>query len=444
MKNDFQHIEELYRDAITEQKLKPSASFKARISLLFLFMQFRKILLILFILFGMIIGGYYGYLAFADSNYNDVDYDLKSSIVMDNSDVEDNVQIVEDIKHDEKEASILHNNFKDSSITVSLIVENVFIPTENELTINKSVRIEISNIKYKKTFNICSNSEIETVFRTIPASINIDSAKVENDEIEESNMNLKGNLRKDKLFSLSLYVSPTVTKAIVKTNGDVYNEYFNQRNNNESAAVSWSFGGDLQVHLNNWFVQAGINYSVYRNNKSYNYSYQLLDSANSYFNYDTIWVWIYDPPNLEYPVMVGIDTTWVSVYDNISIVDDGYNEWSYMEIPVLVGYKINYKKFDFDISMGISFGFLLNYKGSLPKCPDADGVEKLVHIDGSINKTMYNYIMRMGVSYNFKNNWSVFAQPYFKQNLQSVFNRNYPVNQRFNAFGLNVGLRVSF
>ncbi len=449
MKDDLQHIEELYRDAIIGQEFEPTVSFKTRISFLLMYLQIRKIFILLLILIGITIGVYFGYSSIINGELHQTNHEAIIS-----NEVSENIAIVEDESNPSFTEDLSVSDIIEMETDAYTVDEKVtkepaqildaYLQTGEVSSSDKKYDINtISVMNSKEAYYISVNSSDLNLYESNISPVDIDGIFSKNmDEIEPPIIS-ENTLKKARIFSLSLYGSPSITMAGVKVeNGD--NKYLNIRKDGESPALSWAVGGDIQIHLKNWFIQTGINYSVYRNNKNYNYNYQLLDSANSYFNYDTVWVWIYDPPNLEYPVMVGIDTTWVPVYKDINVYNRGTNQWSYLEIPILVGYQFNYRKFDFEIATGISIGFLMNYSGSLPHFPDVEGMDNIDKLDNNINRTMYNYLLQLGMIYNFSKKWSILTQPYFKQNLQSVFDNKYPVNQRFSAVGLNVGLRVRF
>lgn len=447
MKDDFKHIEELYKETVAKQLYVPSVSFKMRLSLLLMSYQFRKYLLWFIIIIGLSLGGYCGFTyLYNDGNNNDVSQvaqNYEDLEIIDSSVYIDIVesQVVDDvvILVSEQSTNNLNNNVSsvDLDFYKSIITEEKVVATtfDNKL-------LHQSHIKYIET-GIVDKDNYSDVSIIIPEPILIDSMYFDNfsNDIVIATSEIKEE--KASMFSVSIYGSPAITSSILRAD-DRYSNYVNLRQNNESPVVSWAVGGDLQVHFKQWFVQVGLDYSVCRNNRNYNYNYQSLDSVNSYFSYDTVWVWVYDPPNLEYPVMVGIDTTWIPVYEDVNVVSKGVNEWSYLEIPILIGYNFKINKIGFEVASGISFGFLMNYSVSYPKIPDGEGMETFINHDQNINSTMLNYLLKVGVSYPISNKLELIAQPYYKQNLQSLFKEDFPIDQKQSAFGLNIGFRINF
>lgn len=241
---------------------------------------------------------------------------------------------------------------------------------------------------------------------------------------------------KSKWLSIGFYLGPAYNMFSLKAD-PTYDDNLNYRKENESNTVSWSAGADLRFNIRNWYIQTGLSYSTYTQGRNYNYTFKALDSLASQFETDTIWGWVFDPPNIGDPIILGYDTTYVPVYNEIN---EGTNSWRYLEIPLLLGYKFNKGRFAFDIGTGMSYGFFLGASGNVPDLYDEnsfDEIEPLVQ-----QRNMFNYILQIGFSYHLTPNWSLNISPYYKQNLHSVFDNNYPINQRFSTLGINFGLRV--
>lgn len=241
----------------------------------------------------------------------------------------------------------------------------------------------------------------------------------------------------DERFSLVVYAGPAYSLM------DVYGynaEYLAYRNANESNQSGWSIGSEFKLKIKNWIITTGLSYSVYNQHRSYKHSYQEYSPNDSYFDYDTTWMWFIDPPEIGIPIVAGIDSSWVNVYKDITIDNSGINQVSYFEIPLLVGYRYNANMFSFEINTGAYFGFLVN---SNIKVPDFENNSQLVETKVT-RSTMVNFAIGSSVYYHLSRNTSIYISPYYKQNLVSVFKDNYPVNQRFKTYGINFGISYSF
>jgi hypothetical protein len=242
---------------------------------------------------------------------------------------------------------------------------------------------------------------------------------------------------KKLMISMNVFTGPSYSQSTI-TN---YNsEYLAYRNSNESNNPGWTIGADMKIHIKNWIITSGINYSVYNQKRSYIKKYQEYSPENSYFDYDTSWVWVYDSPDFGIPMVKDIDSSWVKVYDDITIDNSGINQMKYFEIPIMIGYRFNSNMFALEINAGVSAAFL-SYSNL--KVPDFLDTDEIIDAD-NINKTMFNFVTNVSLYYHLNRNTSLFLSPYFKQNLHSVFNETYPLKQQFKTYGLNFGVNIRF
>jgi len=239
-------------------------------------------------------------------------------------------------------------------------------------------------------------------------------------------------------LSVGLWVAPAYTMASFNAD-EGYDEYLQYREDHESPTISVSTGLDVRLNIRKWYIQTGLGYSEFRQNRNYNNSFKALDSLNSYYQTDTIWGWIYDPPNAGDPIVLGYDTTFIPVYNT---TNEGYNKWSYIEVPLIAGYKFKTGRFSLDVGTGFSFAFLLNANGNVPHLNQENRFVNLSDLNDEMNKYLFSYILQMGASYHITPEWSIHFSPFYKQNVNSVFNRNYPIDQKFRSIGINFGLKV--
>ncbi|MFA5417675.1 MAG: hypothetical protein WC341_04370 [Bacteroidales bacterium] len=242
---------------------------------------------------------------------------------------------------------------------------------------------------------------------------------------------------KHQWFSMNFYGGPSFSNTHIS---GANAEYIDFRKANESASPGWSLGTDFRFHVKNWVFSTGINYAVYSQKRSYQFHYQEYSPDDSYYHYDTTWVWLFDPPDFGIPIISGIDSSWVKVYHDKIRDHSGQNQVRYFEIPVLVGYSTSTSRFTIELNAGASVGFLTYSKISIP---DLYNYNEMVEAK-EVNKTMFNFVANTSLYYHLSNKVSIYASPYYKQNLQSVFTNTYQQKQRFNTFGINFGVNVMF
>lgn len=240
-------------------------------------------------------------------------------------------------------------------------------------------------------------------------------------------------------FSLLMSVSPSYNVANLQSM-PAYDDVKNYQLAHESSAISYSAGLDFQVTFKKWFVQTGLAYSRFKNNRNYNYSFKAYDSLNSQYVNDTTWGWLFDPPVIGEPIVIGIDSVFVPVYNEIN---EGANEWDYLEIPLLLGYNFNKSRFTVNIATGFSYGIFIKAKGNVPSIDEKNVFTNLSDSKNKLNQQQLNYILQVGISYHITPDWSIMANPFYKQNMRSVFDNAYPIEERFRTFGIKFGFIVN-
>ncbi|NOX47522.1 MAG: hypothetical protein GXO89_11165 [Chlorobi bacterium] len=196
---------------------------------------------------------------------------------------------------------------------------------------------------------------------------------------------------------------------------------------------------EIKLSLSHFFLQSGLDYSVYGQNGNYRFTTDEIDYENSYYNYDTTWVWIYDPPDA-YPYPIVTDSTFVPDY----FVKTSFakNRYTYLEIPLIVGVQFaGDKKTSFEIGTGVSFGFLVSTKGQLPSL-DGNSLTELNKSDAFLQNTSLNFIVQSGVRFRLSDKTSFTIRPYYKGSLQSNFEKSFPVSQKFRTLGISFGMNI--
>jgi len=195
----------------------------------------------------------------------------------------------------------------------------------------------------------------------------------------------------------------------------------------------------ISASINHLFLKSGFEYSSYGQDAAYVFTTDEVDNGQSYYNYDTTWGWVYDPPEI-YPYPLSIDSTFVTVYKTENI--NAKNRFDYLEIPFLIGYKSDGdKKVSFEISTGCTFGFLISASGKIPSPVD----KSLLDMDKTssfIRNRSVNYIARIGVRLRLSDRTGFIISPFYKRSLRSVYENSFPVKQNFNTFGISFGFDI--
>ncbi len=213
---------------------------------------------------------------------------------------------------------------------------------------------------------------------------------------------------------------------------------------NESGTKGiFTLGGAAGVtaNINGFFLKTGLEYASYGHDDDYSYATDEIDNEQSYFEYDTTWAWVYDPPEIyQYPL--SIDSSFVTIYktENIS----AKNRFNCLEIPLLFGYSfLDDKKVSFEFSTGCSFGFLISASGSILS-PYDKTILDLNKSQGFIQNSSINYIAQMGIGFKLTPKAKFILRPVYKRSLRSTFENGFPLKQKFNTFGISLGFNVKF
>ncbi len=241
-----------------------------------------------------------------------------------------------------------------------------------------------------------------------------------------------------KRFTLNIYGGFNYS---TKTTSGFSSDYPDYRRKHENPSPGWSAGVELRYRQNRWSFGIGLNRSVYRQYRDYKFTRKIYNPGESYFYYDTTFIWIYDPPDLGKPLISSVDSTWIKVYTDITDDRSGYNILKYIEIPVTAGYIFNAGPVSVEISTGFTAGLLTGSHYAIPR-EDINTVEPVVI--SQMNKLTISWIASVSVYYRLNKNSSLYISPVYKKNMHSIFNTNIPVNERFKTFGLNLGISYVF
>ena len=238
-------------------------------------------------------------------------------------------------------------------------------------------------------------------------------------------------------YSISIFAGPSLNDFALKGTNE---EYLKYRNDNESPHIGYTSGVRVHFQLKNFNITTGVDYSVYNQKRHYSSTTQIYSPDDSYYDYDTTWTWIFDPPNIGVPVISGIDSTWIKVFNDKTTYNNGINRLNYIEIPLLLGYQIHHKQLSFEISTGINFGFLT---GKNIEVPSSVSDSAFVIVD-NFRKMNMNLLIQGKVYYHLNWRTSLYISPYMKRGLNSVYYSDNPVNQKLESYGVNFGINVRF
>lgn len=349
------------------------------------------------------------------------------------------------------------NNFtvnykKNTNLHPTNNITNNLKTSENAVSYNKNnnENIIINNQEFtNKTDKY--NSSLTQVNNTKESQI-IQEATIESDisktfTISDENNKIIKNYKKKESFNkkiinkLSLEASINLYTIHKNISGNQnYSENIKARTNSESTINILSPELELRFDCKHFFLQTGLNLMTYgeKTNYSLTKSFQTINSIN-YWK-DTL---IFTGGNWKY------DSVFATTYDTINGLQTQKQQYSnyykYLEIPILIGHTFMLKRFSFDISTGISTGILIEANAQILNSDNNSIIEIKDKNSPMTNQIMLNYLFRFACRYNVTNNLSMFIRSSSKINALNIFDsNNYQVNQKYNAFGIGLGVTYKF
>ncbi|MFA4851080.1 MAG: hypothetical protein WC868_10630 [Bacteroidales bacterium] len=246
--------------------------------------------------------------------------------------------------------------------------------------------------------------------------------------------------------SLELSYSPEISFAKLSNNpkNDIGLDLL-KRNHSELPTYSYTYGAEAKVDFRHWFFQSGINLSNILSTANFTYRYFHNDTI-SWILSDTVIINEHiDTTGGQYDTVPAqilyswLPFTQLNSYDKVK---KATIEIKYLQIPILVGYSFSTKKIIYSVSTGISIGFPISIKGEILSL--ANKIEDVSKLAIPLRKPVFNYLLRAGATYVVSSRYSVFIQPSLRYSLNSVFNKSYPVNQKYTVLGLRMGLLYRF
>ena len=247
-----------------------------------------------------------------------------------------------------------------------------------------------------------------------------------------------------KKWTFSVFGGPSlINKKITGVSSDAY---LAKRNDEEANIVSMSYGLRMNYNFNE-----KINFSLGANSLTYgedvNYStiydtetsISTVSKDSSYLDY--IYT-AYQDSNGGWDTIlttIVVDTTFMvdTTIININATDyAGKNRFTYLQIPIMFGYKFTFNKLSVNVRLGGSYGILLKNTGSYVD-NNVSNIEP-----PNLRKTMINMVVSTTIAYQLKK-MNVFIEPKFRLNSGSII--THPeFQQRYTSIGCNFGLSFDF
>ena len=248
-----------------------------------------------------------------------------------------------------------------------------------------------------------------------------------------------------KKWTFSVFGGPSLINK--KIAGGSTDAYLVKRNDEEANIVSMSYGLRMNYNFNEKInFSLGANSLTYGEDVNYSTIYSTSESIGSVSKDSSYLQYTYtavpDTINGGYDTTVTIamiDTTFMvdTTIINVNATDyAGKNRFTYLQIPIMIGYKFSFDKLSVNLRLGGSYGVLLKNSGSY-----VDNNVSNIELP-NLRKTMINLVASATIGYQLKK-MNVFIEPKFRLNSGSII--THPeIKQRYTSVGCNFGLSFDF
>ena len=116
--------------------------------------------------------------------------------------------------------------------------------------------------------------------------------------------------------------------------------------------------------------------------------------------------------------------------------------YTYLQIPVFIGYTIPLNKLEIDFTAGLIFNQLLKSKGNYKQFETNKVIDYASKNSAPLRKNYFTVQLAIGASYSINDKIKLMLNLPFGIGLQSIYTNNYVVNRKINLLGAQMGIRV--
>jgi len=261
-------------------------------------------------------------------------------------------------------------------------------PLANSLISKKIVKgIKVSKPKIK------TNHKTDTIYKT-------DSTQIKYKTIIDNNLLSK--------WTVDVSVSQLFSSKEISANTNEYKIVKDARNGEDKSKTTYGFNLGFNYAKKHFICQTGISSTTF--GEDFNYT------VNTY----------------------NIDSSEIISYTNYNKT----NKYTYLEIPIILGYKFNKDKISIYTKTGVMFGILIKAKGFTV---DSNNKDVIYAIDKNNNFTnpSYTLVVGAGVNIPIKSRINIFIEPLYRYNLKSIYNDTYCSSLKFKTWGITLGVRFN-
>ncbi len=377
---------------------------------------------------------------------------LNSSTILENNNTyKSNNQIVK--SNSNKKSNLSNTSFTLATTTIeptTSSTENIFT-TKNTalkdeakvLESNVGEGLSSSNTSVLNTNSANTNSQLsfEAVEQLSPAKPNLLESKIDMPEkidyypgktrFKKRDKYCYGDNTPDHAFSMETYTSISLIDKSLTSKSSQYNSLLSEKNKLEKGLMAWGIGvRGIYTFKRDWSFRMGLEYN------------QIREQFTHQDPTTKITTYIYIIQTETGPKEVTTTKT-----EKGLTITETVNKLNFIELPISAGYRFRNTKWAIGVNFGASIGLLLDPSGNT-----LDENKNMVSFDNLAQKGKAAFANTTGMSLMgsirfempFKNESYLFFEPTLKYQLKSISGTNYPIEQRYNFTGTQLGLGFKF
>lgn len=224
-------------------------------------------------------------------------------------------------------------------------------------------------------------------------------------------------------FFLDVYFSPELANRTLSTNDPGLINYAIERSNSEKPIVSYSLGiRGSYVAANGLTFRGGIAYA--KNKERFDFVKERQKITKEIKDKDG-------------------NVIRTEIEEKV-ILDKIYNKYTYLDLPITVGFEKDLKDFILSLNGGIGLNLWSQQSGKIYK-EDIKSVYDLEN-GGEAGVALFrknaglSIITSLGLNYKYNERILLLLEPSMRYYLHSLSNSENPINQKYVFIGLNIGL----
>jgi hypothetical protein len=226
-------------------------------------------------------------------------------------------------------------------------------------------------------------------------------------------------------WSIGLYFNPEVTKC---------------QDQSIENTVSFSASVLPQVSFNRFFIQSGINMRFTHDKGNY-----AIDYNRFLGTYEDVYDVTFD--STENGVIPTYYTHTVEVYDTVNhyAISETKANYTYLEIPLLFGYRYSFGKFSLFANAGPAASFLVTK--NIPDAGYPEDKARIINVDYQIPvRSTINWQLMMGAGFDYQlaDKFSFSLEPTFRFALKPEYSLPDGAKGKTTSFGIKAGLNYNF